>query len=227
MIRYLRDFMLEPTRENKKTAVPCRVRAMFPMMIYRGPYKWWIGEYVSHRMKKCRQSNGQSVADLVAYINHLETQYPVPPNEYQRYTNLLEALHPYLHTAVMRRVIGVVTRVELEEIARVAEKIEAVPDYIRGSSYGRRKIAEEQAVANWPEPRTHKDVQIFLGFANFYRLFITHFSRTAAPLSDLLKSGEKGKFTSKFEFCDTSIQLGRFEWKPMPQGLRWLESCLS
>ena len=34
-------------------------------------------------------------------------------------------------------------------------------------------------IADWPTPSTIKDVQFFLGFANFYQCFISHYSDTA------------------------------------------------
>lgn len=40
-------------------------------------------------------------------------------------------------------------------------------------------------IVNWKAPRCVKDVQAFLGFANFYRRFIHGYSRIAAPLSNL------------------------------------------
>ena len=39
------------------------------------------------------------------------------------------------------------------------------------------------AVADWPTPKSVKEVQRFLGFTNFYRKFIKTFSLVAAPLS--------------------------------------------
>jgi len=44
-----------------------------------------------------------------------------------------------------------------------------------------------RTIAEWPEPRTVKEVQSFLGFANFYRNFIHQFSRMSAPLSEVTK----------------------------------------
>jgi hypothetical protein len=40
-------------------------------------------------------------------------------------------------------------------------------------------------IVSWPEPTSIKEVQSFLGFANFYRRFIDGYSRTALPLTDL------------------------------------------
>ncbi|XP_073675909.1 cilia- and flagella-associated protein 74 [Garra rufa] len=47
------------------------------------------------------------------------------------------------------------------------------------------------AVAKWAEPRTVKELQRFLGFANFYRRFIKNYSLLSAPLTSLLKGGRR------------------------------------
>ena len=49
--------------------------------------------------------------------------------------------------------------------------------------------AKVEAVLAWETPRTVKDVQAFLGFANFYRRFINKFSRLAGPLTALTRAG--------------------------------------
>ncbi|KAL0198667.1 hypothetical protein M9458_007207, partial [Cirrhinus mrigala] len=45
------------------------------------------------------------------------------------------------------------------------------------------------AVLQWPRPQTLKELQRFLGFANFYRRFIRGFSQVAAPLTSLTRKG--------------------------------------
>ncbi|KAL0177165.1 hypothetical protein M9458_026059, partial [Cirrhinus mrigala] len=45
------------------------------------------------------------------------------------------------------------------------------------------------AVLKWPRPSTLKELQRFLGFANFYRRFIRHFSSVAAPLTAMVRKG--------------------------------------
>jgi RNase H-like domain found in reverse transcriptase len=46
-------------------------------------------------------------------------------------------------------------------------------------------------VTEWPTPTTKKEVQSFLGFANFYRRFIEGFSHHAKPLFELTKKDRK------------------------------------
>ena len=52
------------------------------------------------------------------------------------------------------------------------------------------KIEDEQikAVKNWPEPTSVKDIQVFIGFPNFYQCFIRGFSKIIAPLTSILKT---------------------------------------
>jgi RNase H-like domain found in reverse transcriptase len=53
-------------------------------------------------------------------------------------------------------------------------------------------------IAEWLEPKSFGDIQIFLGFANFYSRFITKFSQIASPLSDLLKGSKDDKKSGPF-----------------------------
>ncbi|KAK3565354.1 hypothetical protein QTP86_007128 [Hemibagrus guttatus] len=46
--------------------------------------------------------------------------------------------------------------------------------------------AKVKAIKSWPQPGTMKDLQRFLGFANFYRRFISGYSDLPAPLTFLL-----------------------------------------
>ena len=59
--------------------------------------------------------------------------------------------------------------------------------YVIGPEGVKMETSKVDAVSNWPFPRTVKDLQRFLGFANFYRRFICGFSTSAAPLTSLLK----------------------------------------
>jgi len=47
-----------------------------------------------------------------------------------------------------------------------------------------------QAVTEWPIPLCKRDVQVFLGFTNFYRRFIKNYAKMAKPLSKLTGNEE-------------------------------------
>ena len=48
-----------------------------------------------------------------------------------------------------------------------------------------------ESVRNWPTPRNVKDVQSFLGFANYNRKFVKNYSRIAIPLTTLTRKDIK------------------------------------
>ena len=54
-----------------------------------------------------------------------------------------------------------------------------------------------KVVKNWPEPKSVRDIQVFIGFANFYWQFIRDFSRIAAPLTSILKTTGPSDSTPK------------------------------
>jgi hypothetical protein len=65
------------------------------------------------------------------------------------------------------------------------------------------------AIASWPEPRSYRDVQVFLGFANYYRRFIYGFSKIAAPLNEILKGMKNGRKTGPFTYTDEAASAFR------------------
>jgi len=56
-----------------------------------------------------------------------------------------------------------------------------------------------EGVLNWPAPRNIKEVQKFLGLANYYRRFIKDFARIAAPLHVLVRKEQKWKWEKEQE----------------------------
>ena len=57
----------------------------------------------------------------------------------------------------------------------------------------RIKMEEEKVkeVLEWPTPKCVKDVQKFLGLANYYHRFIEGFTSIARPLHDMVKKDKK------------------------------------
>ncbi|KAK3509407.1 hypothetical protein QTP70_033974, partial [Hemibagrus guttatus] len=52
-------------------------------------------------------------------------------------------------------------------------------------------MVKVRAVTEWPPPTTVRELQHFLGFANFYRRFIRNYSSVAGPLTSLLRGKPK------------------------------------
>jgi hypothetical protein len=48
-------------------------------------------------------------------------------------------------------------------------------------------------IEDWPTPRSVKDVQVLMGFTNFYRRFVKKYAKVTAPITNLLKKSEKWK----------------------------------
>ena len=66
-----------------------------------------------------------------------------------------------------------------------------------------------EAIQSWPEPKSFRDIQVFIGFANFYRRFICGFSTIAAPLTSMLKGSKAGKCTGPFKLTEEAAEAFR------------------
>lgn len=62
------------------------------------------------------------------------------------------------------------------------------------------------AVKEWEEPQNVKDLQCFLGFANFYRRFIRNYSKICYPLFSLLRKEHQWNWTQS---CQKAFELLR------------------
>ena len=56
-----------------------------------------------------------------------------------------------------------------------------------------------KGVLEWPTPKCVKDVQKFLGLANYYHQFIEGFVSIARPLHDMVKKDKKWDWTERQE----------------------------
>ena len=54
------------------------------------------------QLKKLKQRPGQTVSELVSYLDILDDKLPEIPSESQRYSNFLHSLHDYLQRAIIQ-----------------------------------------------------------------------------------------------------------------------------
>ena len=66
-----------------------------------------------------------------------------------------------------------------------------------------------KAIVEWPTPlKTVRDVRSFLGLAGYYRRFVNGFSKTAAPLTELLKKDKNFEWTQKENIAFDTLKSG-------------------
>ena len=71
-----------------------------------------------------------------------------------------------------------------------------------------------KAISEWQAPKSVKGVRSFLGFANYYRLFIQDYANIAKPLNDLTKKGVSFKWTKETEEAFQDLK-SRFKREPI------------
>jgi hypothetical protein len=71
-----------------------------------------------------------------------------------------------------------------------------------------------EAMTSWPKPNSVKEVQSFLGFANFYRQFIKDYSKVAALLTNLTKKDQVFEWTAEAEEAFQELKT-RFSTEPI------------
>ena len=101
------------------------------------------------------------------------------------------------HRQVTRRVLGRLAEHELflrpEKCEFEKTRIEYL-GLIISENHVEMDPVKVAGVAEWPQPKNKREVQSFLGFANFYRRFIKDFSHHARPLFDLTRNDQKWKW---------------------------------
>ncbi len=95
----------------------------------------------------------------------------------------------------VRQVRAVLKRLKQHQLYAKAEKCKFYQETISFLGYiispGGVAMDEQKvwAEVNWPQPTTLKELQRFVGFANFYRWFIRNFSTIAATMMSMIKAG--------------------------------------
>ena len=64
------------------------------------------------------------------------------------------------------------------------------------------------AILDWPKPQKVKEVQSFLGFANFYWRFIHNYSKITVPLTRLTQKGLTWDFSEDCHMAFRTLTVG-------------------
>ncbi|CAI5460814.1 unnamed protein product [Closterium sp. Yama58-4] len=94
------------------------------------------------------------------------------------------------HVEHLRKVFEILRKnkfyVKLSKSDFALEKVQFLGHMVsaKGVHVDPRKI---EAVKKWKVPENVKELQQFLGFANYYNRFVPQYAKIAAPLTDLLK----------------------------------------
>ena len=105
----------------------------------------------------------------------------------------------------------------MEHLERLLQRVTETGLKLKASKFLRREVTylghtisadgvscesgKVEYVQNWPTPTTTTELRSFLGFASYYRRFISGFARIAGPLHDLVSDGAK---CSKKKAADVS-----------------------
>jgi RNase H-like domain found in reverse transcriptase len=91
-------------------------------------------------------------------------------------------------------------------IPRYKGLVPGIHDLLRGYSQFHMDPAKVEAVLGWERPKSAHDIQVFLGFANFYRRFIKGYSKITAPLTNLTRKEVKFKWSPEAEDTFSSLK---------------------
>ena len=78
--------------------------------------------------------------------------------------------------------------------------------HIIGSDGLKMDSEKVKVILDWPEPRKVKDVQSFLGFANFYRRYIFNYSDIVVPLTRLTRKSSVWNFDDKCRLAFNTLK---------------------
>ena len=106
------------------------------------------------------------------------------------------------HTRDVKLILKKLLDAELYIKAEKCEFDKQEVDFL-GIRVGRNGVSMDtekiKAIIEWPTPKSQHDVMVFLGFANYHRSFLKHFSLHTTILTNLLKKDKKFNWGNKEE----------------------------
>ena len=124
-----------------------------------------------------------------------------------------------------QHVLEVLRRLRKHKLYAKPEKCEFHSDSVEYLGYllsptGLTMSSEKiQSIIDWPEPRKVKDIQSFLGFANFYRRFIFNYSDIVVPLTRLTRKDAPWDFSDN---CRLAFEALKTAFTTAPILTHWM-----
>ena len=106
------------------------------------------------------------------------------------------------HVEHVKFVINELTRWNIpirEDKSRFGQKEIKLLGHIISGTGIRKDPRKVEVVKNWKKPKTSKQLCRFLGFANYYRQFISHFSTISSPLDEKRKTKGELKWDDQMD----------------------------
>jgi len=128
-------------------------------------------------------------------------------------------------TQHQRHVKEVLKRLQKAGLYAKVEKCEFYSDsveylgYVLSPSSLTMSDAKVRTIQEWPEPKKVKDIQSFLGFANFYRCFIFNYSDIVIPLTRLTRKDTPWNFD---ENCRKAFNTLKQAFTSAPILIHWV-----
>ncbi|OQE16552.1 hypothetical protein PENFLA_c027G03970 [Penicillium flavigenum] len=110
------------------------------------------------------------------------------------------------HTTALRQIFERLRRAELyvkpSKCTFYQKEVEFLGFIVDGSGV-KMDRSRIRVIQEWEEPKSYHDVQVFLGFCNFYRRFIQGYSHISLPLTSMMKGSKNGKKPGQVKLNDT------------------------
>jgi hypothetical protein len=139
---------------------------------------------------------------LGEYVNHI---YIVYLDDTLIYSSNME-IHVQDVRAILARLKAYDLYCNLDKCIFFTEEVKFL-GFIIGQKGVRIDPRRVETIKQWPTPKGFKEVQIFIGFCNFYRRFIEGFSRITRALTALLKGSKNRRKSGPFEWNKEAEQV--------------------